>query len=189
MADKTLAIIALVCSFLIPPLGVVLGIVALTKHTGGRGPAIAAIVIGAILTLALPFLIFVGSIAYYGVLNPATMMPERCMFTAGVQCTDWMYVKDGDQSRFELIITNGIGTQIELEEVRFSSSDLSGTCEVRYDDPVVISNGAQHHIIAQGPGCQSTRESIRATMELEYRYPDGLTESRTLDGEIYVRNR
>lgn len=57
MADKTLAIIALVCAFLIPPLGVVLGIVALTKHTGGRGPAIAAIVIGAILALALPFLI------------------------------------------------------------------------------------------------------------------------------------
>ena len=189
MADKTLAIIALVCAFLIPPLGVILGIVALTKHAGGRGPAIAAIVIGAILTLALPFLILVGSIAYYGVLNPATMIPERCAFTAGVQCTDWDYVNDGAQSRFELIITNGIGYQIELEEVRLSSSDLSGTCEVRYDDPVVIGNGAQHLITAQGPGCSSTAEGIRARIEFDYKVTGGINRTRTLDGEIYVRNR
>jgi hypothetical protein len=187
MADRILAIIALVLALLIPPAGLIIGIIALTKHAEGRGLAIAATIIGAIGTFALPMLIFIGSAAYFGVLNPSSMIPEKCTFGAGIGCMDYAHVNDGASSRFELQIVNRFGREIDISEARFSSPDLSGTCEAIYEEPLTIKNGETVTIIAEGPGCMSQEESIRSSVEIDYARTSGISTSRTVLGEIYVR--
>lgn len=184
MADRTLAIISLVLAILIAPVGLILGIIALVKHAEGRGLAIAAVVIGAIGTLALPMLMFIGSMAYYGVLNPESFIPEKCTFAAGLSCTDYTYDGDG----FELLITNGLGRGIEISEARFTSEDLAGTCETVYDEPLIVRNGETFTIRADGPGCASQEETIRTAVEIDYVLADGLSTTRTIMGEIFVES-
>ncbi|MBN2454052.1 DUF4190 domain-containing protein [Candidatus Woesearchaeota archaeon] len=77
MENKNLAIIALVLAFFFPLVGLIIGIVALVKINKeggeGKGMAIAAIVIGAIMTLLAPVLF--GAIAYFGILSPSNFVP------------------------------------------------------------------------------------------------------------------
>lgn len=75
----TLAIIALILAIIMPPIGLILGIVALnkikkTEEKQGKTLAIIAIIIGILLTLPLLLVIF-GSMMYFGALSPPTLMP------------------------------------------------------------------------------------------------------------------
>ena len=79
-----MAIIAFVSTFVVPLLGLILGFIAIgqIKKSGekGKGFAIAAIVINLIGVLVM--------IAFFGMLDPARMLPERCQSTAGMDCID-----------------------------------------------------------------------------------------------------
>ena len=61
---NTLSIVAFIFAFLFPPVGFILGIIALSQikktNEKGRGLAIAAIIIGAIFFLFLILMVFVG---------------------------------------------------------------------------------------------------------------------------------
>lgn len=75
---NTLAIIALVGSFFCSPVGIICGIIALgqikTTGEGGRGLAIAGIVIGGLSILAAVFVVFLG-FAVSGTSFETTVVP------------------------------------------------------------------------------------------------------------------
>ncbi|MBT3465208.1 DUF4190 domain-containing protein [archaeon] len=87
-----MAIIAFVSTFVVPLLGLILGFIAIgqIKKSGekGKGFAIAAIVINLIGVLVMIAFFGVGMVAYFGMLDPARMLPERCQSTAGMDCID-----------------------------------------------------------------------------------------------------
>jgi hypothetical protein len=90
---NTLAIIAFIASFFISIVGLILGIVALheIKKSGekGKGFAVAAIIISIIgIVLTLLLFLMVPMMAYFGVMDPARLLPERCQFPAGMDCID-----------------------------------------------------------------------------------------------------
>ena len=75
--NKTLAIIALIVSFLLPVVGLIIGIVALNKinkspEKEGKTLAIIAIIIGLLLTLIIAFLLILPMFMYYNVLRPVS---------------------------------------------------------------------------------------------------------------------
>ncbi len=115
---SVLAIISLIVSFLLGPIGLILGIIALVQinkdpNLKGKGLAIAAIVIGS-LGLVLVFLMMVGSLAYFGVLSPDKFLSERCSMQPGFACLDFAYA-DGS---VEIRMQNAIG--YELQEFELS---------------------------------------------------------------------
>lgn len=92
MSEKipNIVIIAFVLSFILPIVGLVLGIIALkkvnkTEERSGKGLAIAAIVIGAVLTIPAMIMI-IGAMSYFMVLSPSTFIPERCVIQTGIEC-------------------------------------------------------------------------------------------------------
>jgi hypothetical protein len=134
MSEKipTIVIIAFILAFVLPIIGLILGIIALnkvnkTQEKSGKGLAIAAIIISAVTIPAI--LIFVGAIAYFGVLSPTNLVPsssssnnfipERCTIQTGFEC-DVNY-----NNYLEFAVKNKMGRNIVIDEIEIIYQDFT----------------------------------------------------------------
>lgn len=114
---STLAIIALIMAFVMPLIGMILGIIALgkIKKSGekGKGLAVAAIVIPIILFLLLAVVSLIAMVAYFGMLDTSRYLPERCEFPIILPCVG----KANIQSDSVMVtLQNNLDTSISLVE-------------------------------------------------------------------------
>ena len=58
----------------------------------------------------LVVLIVIGALAYFGVLSPSTLLPEKCALTAGIGCDDWQVLA----SSVRLVLSNGLGRDLTI---------------------------------------------------------------------------
>ena len=98
IASLVLSIIGIIFGWLVLPilcsiLGLIFGIIALNKikktGEGGKGLAIAGIIIGGVGLLILPIFAGISALAYFGVLSPGKWMPSTCIIESGFTCTDY----------------------------------------------------------------------------------------------------
>jgi hypothetical protein len=66
----------------------------------------------------LVVLIVIGALAYFGVLNPQSLVADRCALTVGVQCVDYKISQGGSL----ISIQNGLGYDIVVNRVNISST-------------------------------------------------------------------
>ncbi|MCP3686239.1 MAG: DUF4190 domain-containing protein [bacterium] len=119
MQTKNLAILGLILAFLIPLAGFIVGIIALSrinKQGGeGKGVAIAAVAISCIgmilvLIFVIPFVfVIIGSLSYFGVMEPGNFVPERCELQMGLNCIDYKPSAFFNNMEFSLQNTMGKG--------------------------------------------------------------------------------
>ncbi|MBN2454051.1 DUF4190 domain-containing protein [Candidatus Woesearchaeota archaeon] len=170
MENKNLAIIAFVLAFFFPLVGAIIGIVALVhinKEGGeGKGLAIAAIVVGGVFTLALPFFLMVGAMAYFGALDPATMLPERCELQQGLACPDFMVTSDS----VKMVIQNGMGMDITVTGITFEGDDITGACD--WTGEVEIKNGKLNAFSADGCQIAGGESMTRINAEVNWYQSD-----------------
>jgi len=108
------AILSIVFAFLVPLLGIIFGIVALvviSKDPGlkGKGLAIAGLIISVVWIPVILF--FIGAIAYFGVLSPGNLLPMKCEFSAGLDCTETPSA-DASAGTITFPLTNSQGYEI-----------------------------------------------------------------------------
>ncbi len=184
MDNKTLAIIAFILAFLFPIAGLILGIVALVKikngvDKSGKGFAVAAVIIsGAVFLLSL-LLIFIGGIAYFGVLNPATMLPDRCTLPVGIGCTDFA----ATPTSISLILQNEAGRDMKISSVEFTGEAVKGECEAALDKEVA--NDGKVEVKATGCNIDSgNREKASINVIVKYVFSDSPSLKRTSQGNL-----
>ncbi len=62
----------------------------------------------------LVVLVVIGALAYFGVLSPKKLLPDKCLFGPGIgTCTDFQ--ADGSAGTLTLILTNGFGETITVQ--------------------------------------------------------------------------
>jgi len=67
----------------------------------------------------LVILIMIGTLAYFGILNPSKVLPNRCTFGAEFQCID--YQISVAASTFKLRLKNGVGESISVSAITLGS--------------------------------------------------------------------
>ncbi len=208
--EKTpgIAIAAIIFAILLPIVGIILGIIALVKinktESGeGKGLAIAAIVVGVIMALIiLPVLmmILIGSIAYYGILDPGRFLPDRCQFENPILCTENFIIQKSITGTLEVELINNYGSQILVTNAVVE--DIEGKklgCDEILLDNVSIAKGNQEMVWEQGSrknlvvNCVNgdrldIQESARFEIEMQW-YPSNYepSKSRIVRGEIFSR--
>ena len=81
----------------------------------------------------LVVLIVIGALAYFGVLNPQNLLPEKCTLPVGLSCDEHVVrassTSGANDGTINLIITNGIGEGIIFTEMNVTGDlyGLSGT--------------------------------------------------------------
>ena len=67
----------------------------------------------------LVILIMIGTLAYFGILNPSKILPNRCNFGAEFQCLD--YQISSTTGTFKLRLKNNAGEPIDVSSMTLST--------------------------------------------------------------------
>ncbi len=149
----------------------------------------------------LVVLVVIGALAYFGVLSPSTLLPEKCTFPVSLSCTDHRVTASG----VTIILQNGAGRDMTINRVSANSEAL-GTgirdCGCIFGGlPVTVRNGASATFILDSndntPGavCSATacgfsdtgRDKNRYNITLNYNWLDSPGVTHQLSGELLAK--
>lgn len=74
----------------------------------------------------LVVLVVIGALAYFGVLNPNILVPEKCTMASGISCKDFKIVNPSgeDNSYVQFNFENGMGKSIVVKNVTLRNDDV-----------------------------------------------------------------
>ena len=149
----------------------------------------------------LVVLIVVGALAYFGVLNPQNLIPEKCVFPTMLTCSDWK-VTPGATGTIQLILVNGGGKDMTISNVSVTSTAITNTggCYMGANATQAtifsIKSGETKTLIfvhnqVAGTGCtiDTTKAAAKTkyAIDVNYTYSDS-TFSHNLDGELFAKS-
>jgi len=163
----------------------------------------------------LVVLIVIGALAYFGVLNPSMILPEKCSLSTGVACKD--HLIDQDASKLMFTFSNGMGrgiyvTKVTVKGVKFGDAgcytgDLmdNTNCDAAVPDGVCdyggtskgwhLSNGAEGTVTIEtdlGAGSCTIDEfagKTKGTIEILFYNDDSTSEfPHILEGELLAKS-
>ena len=71
----------------------------------------------------LVIIIMIGALAYFGILSPSKLFPNRCNFGTEFQCID--YQIDATGSAFRMRLKNNVGEPISISAITLSSESAT----------------------------------------------------------------
>lgn len=73
----------------------------------------------------LVVLVVIGALAYFGVLNPQNLLPEKCTLPMGLYCKDHL-IKGGTPGSIMFRLENGMGQGIMIRSLNITGEVLNG---------------------------------------------------------------
>jgi len=143
----------------------------------------------------LVIIIMIGALAYFGVLSPSKLLPDRCTFGSEVGCSkDTMVVKKVNDNTLNMRLENNFGIPVTVTSATVTTDvATAGTCTAQIND-VAISNfaWASDTTITFNADCSTgtnlvAKEKIKFNIEISY-YPTaaGSTYAKTVFGEVFT---
>lgn len=68
-------------------------------------------------------MVVIGALTYFGMTNPATSLPDKCLFSNAFECKDYQI----NQTALKLRVTNSFGETIYTPSAKCTDDD-TGTC-------------------------------------------------------------
>ncbi len=159
----------------------------------------------------LVVLVVIGALAYFGVLSPSTLLPEKCTFPVSVNCVDHSV----SPTAVTVVLLNGAGRDITIRGVTATSealspgagaaqtttcsteADLNGIPQLTDECPVTqctggstLRNGQKTTITINKLQCEFKdigRDKSRYNVTLYYSWLDSSGIMHTLPGELLAR--
>lgn len=133
-------------------------------------------------------LVMIGALAYFGVLNPSKVTPNRCLAEAGLECKEYQM----DQDTVHIILNNRRGTGMIISAVA-ATSDVGtpGVCTVNGAAlPATILSEGEIDIectdAAGHPFASSVGNKVKVDFAITYTIPGG-TLDQTAEGSVYTQ--
>ena len=134
----------------------------------------------------LVILIMIGALAYFGILNPSSLLPDRCNFGSEIGCVDFRLTP----TTMDLRLKNNIGEAIVIDSYSVSSEASTpfsctdpgitglGTGEVN-DFPFTACNGAAIGFV--------TGEKGKVSITIDYHLAkSSTTYTHQVAGEVFA---
>jgi len=93
----------------------------------------------------LVVLVVIGALAYFGILNPSILLPEKCTLQMGMYCKDHRI--DAANGRINLKLENGMGKDLIITNITITGDVLPGSCATGIGTFTNVTGGY--------PGCAS----------------------------------
>ncbi|MFT4309863.1 MAG: hypothetical protein ACMXYL_05245 [Candidatus Woesearchaeota archaeon] len=145
----------------------------------------------------LVVIIVIGALAYFGVLDPSNLIPERCVLEAGMDCVAFTATEGADDTEivFEMVVRNGLGRPVEIIGVEWTPTAGDGGSCIAVDGITGdnLGSGQTSPPIESGP-CDVINPGRKNSYNVvvEYQYADLPVTSRlnmTVSGEIFAQAR
>jgi len=136
----------------------------------------------------LVILIMIGTLAYFGILNPGKILPNRCTFGSEFQCVD--YQISATANTFKLRLKSAVGEPIDVSAMTLSSEGATQyTCSTPPTNPASWKPG--QIIDLAWSGCNSAAAGLvvdekgKILITMKYNsVSSGSTYTREVKGEI-----
>ena len=127
----------------------------------------------------LVVLVVIGALAYFGVLNPAKLLPDKCTATAGFTCSDFVMNAGGPTVK----LINGMGQSVTISSTTFTHSAGTAITLTAPASGTVWKSGEAITFVASGatftPG-----DKGKGTLDIVYYTGGDSTFSHTLSVDI-----
>ncbi len=149
----------------------------------------------------LVVLVVIGALAYFGVLSPSALLPEKCFLPIGLQCDEHL-VKGGAQGFVSFDLRNGIGNNIRIVSMKVKK-DNQFVCGRNYTTALMLKNGEAGTVRipvsvtdpdynAADSYCQETALGLfgskyKYVLEVKYNREDKPNYVHTLEGELLTK--
>ena len=135
----------------------------------------------------LVILIMVSALAYFGVLNPSKLLPDRCNFGSEVSCDKNRMKVDKSDTGPTMALTNNFGTAVTIKTIRIINSNTGSGCTgTTPADDTDWPSGSSITLTATGCGTLIENEKIKFSVEIDYyAIAAGEDYTKTVFGEIY----
>jgi hypothetical protein len=136
----------------------------------------------------LVILIMVSALAYFGVLNPSKLLPDRCNFGSEVSCDKNRMKVDKSDTGPTMALTNNFGTAVKIVGIRVINSNTGIGCTgpITPADDTDWPSGSSITLTATGCGTLIENEKIKFSVEIDYYAVSATpTYTKTVFGEIY----
>ncbi|MEK6947341.1 MAG: hypothetical protein AABX32_07080 [Nanoarchaeota archaeon] len=141
----------------------------------------------------LVILVMIGTLAYFGILNPSKVLPNRCTFGAEFQCQDYQISATANTLRLRL--KNGVGEPISISAITLGSEGSTQyACPGPGNTPALpfsFTSGTVQDFVFNG--CNSALAGLVASekgkvfLTIAYNtLVSGSAYSRQVKGEVYV---
>jgi len=144
----------------------------------------------------LVVLVVIGALSYFGVLSPATLLPEKCTFPVSVNCVDHSITGTG----VTIILQNGAGRDMIVREISASSDALGAggggeDCSLPSTaEGLTLRNGErlQYDLSDENPAeaCvfrDTGRDKNRYNITVYYSWSDSPTITHRLAGDLLAK--
>ena len=135
----------------------------------------------------LVILIMIGTLAYFGILSPGKLLPNRCNFGAEFQCID--YQIDATNGEFRLRLKNGVGEPIDVSSLSISTESTTALTCTAPSNPTAWTSGQILEIVWSG--CTSlggliAGEKGKVLVTIRYNtVTSGSAYAREVKGEVF----
>lgn len=136
----------------------------------------------------LVILVMIGALAYFGVLNPSKMLPDRCMFSTEIQCVESKVVGDqGGNGVLMFRVRNNLGSMASFSfgATDFTYNSQATNCVVT-DNGIDIRSGSIIEINCTFSNTFLANEKVKFEVNATYRKSGG-TYWNPIKGEIYAQ--
>jgi hypothetical protein len=143
----------------------------------------------------LVILIMVGALAYFGILNPAKILPDRCNFGTEIGCEDYSIdITTGDDNDdFRIKLKNNVGEPIVVDTYTITTED--GTAFTCVTEPSTGTNWGRAEVLSldwldcdlDQTGGFTEGNKAKVLIVIDYHLAKSTaTYARQVSGEVYV---
>ncbi|MBI3051059.1 hypothetical protein HYY74_01240 [Candidatus Woesearchaeota archaeon] len=152
----------------------------------------------------LVVLVVIGALAYFGVLSPDTLLPEKCTFPVQIGCKDYKVTNAGAADSIIVSLQNGAGRDMIVRKVNATSEAVAagtlagGGCSTAISAaPVTVRNGDAQTFTMNKDNTEvattscvlidTGRSKNRYRVQILYSWIDSQAVTHTIDGELLVK--
>ena len=147
----------------------------------------------------LVILIMMSALAYFGVLNPSKLLPDRCNFGAEISCNkNTMVVSNIADNTLTMRLTNNFGVGVVVTAARVTTDVTSaGLCTAQFpvafpytwnsDSTITFNADCNDPSPSLGGDLLVDKEKIKFGIEIDY-YPAsaGASYTKIIFGEVFT---
>ena len=136
----------------------------------------------------LVILVMIAALAYFGILNPSKLLPDRCNFGTEMECMDYQ-LTSGAAGSINLRLKNNVGETITTTAITASTDKTASLCTA--SDIANWQRGTVQDLTFSD--CDFAAEGMvagdkgKVDMEITYyAVKSGSTYAHTVQGEVYT---
>ena len=139
----------------------------------------------------LVILIMVGALAYFGILNPSKLLPERCSFGPEIECADYSlsYGAAGTDGTVDLKLKNNLEESITISDIALSSDTGFSCTNPTFSGNIAPGATDDFAFTACNPKAAVFTQGSKAKIDVTVSYylsKSTSTYTRDVTGEIYA---